>query len=146
MTDYRNDSNNIIQQIDQQHGKDLNAIFGDGKESRHYMIVAGSRMYGTHTDNSDYDIYGFATPLSIYFNPYQEGLIPEFDEVPIFRNFRAEVVINDKPSEVVIYSLPRFVGLAYENNPNIIETLFCRPENVIHVDYIGYYFRFLNNL
>jgi len=38
-----------------------------------YSVVAGSRMYGTHTENSDVDIRGIFVPeLSFLLNPFKE--------------------------------------------------------------------------
>ncbi|KKM66569.1 hypothetical protein LCGC14_1479910 [marine sediment metagenome] len=76
-----------------------------------FMTVAGSRAYGTNTPESDWDYRGVCIipNKSLYFGT---GL-----------NKFAQM---DKgfDDDRVIYDLRKFIGLAMESNPNIIELLF----------------------
>ncbi len=71
--------------------------------------VAGSKMYGLDTPESDTDIRG------VYMLPSEikNGLLPYKDE------------ISDEGQDIKFYELEKFLKLAINNNPNILELLFC---------------------
>lgn len=80
-----------------------------------YKTVAGSRLYGTSRPQSDYDFRGVAIePL--------EGLIG--------LSSRFEQAERKEPDEV-IWGLGKFLRLALENNPNILDMLFAPQEHWI---------------
>lgn len=73
-------------------------------------VVAGSRLYGTHRDDSDYDYRGVClAPI-----PSLIGLDPTFEQLE-----------QSTPADRVITELRKFLGLALNNNPNILDTLFA---------------------
>lgn len=74
-----------------------------------YQTLAGSRLYGYHNENSDYDYRG------VFLAPKQEllGLIGGTD-----------TQVYTKEKDVVNYELRRFCHLALKGNPNILEILF----------------------
>jgi len=75
-----------------------------------FETIAGSHLYGTNIEGSDFDKRGVCVPpYRILFNPFQK-----FDQLE-------ETVYEDR----VIYSLAKFFDLATQNNPNIIELLFA---------------------
>lgn len=75
--------------------------------------IAGSRLYGTSTENSDIDLRGFWLPPA-------EVLLgrDNFDQ------------IESSQQDICIYSLPKFFKLLEIGSPNVLETLFV-PENLI---------------
>lgn len=79
-----------------------------------FLTVVGSRAYGIHHEESDYDKAGVMIPPSKYFF----GL----DKFEQFRDFPGE----DK----VIYDIRKAVSLISDNNPNMLDLLFC-PERCI---------------
>lgn len=80
-----------------------------------FQCVAGSQLYGMATPESDEDVRGvaFEHPNAII------GLSP-FDQF-----------VQNIP-DVTIFGLRKFVQLALENNPNIIELLFV-PESMSQI-------------
>ena len=83
-----------------------------------FECVAGSRLYGTNTPCSDFDIRGF------YVNPPLEYLGLTRTE--------PEPQINDEKHNIVYYSLKRVFELLEESNPNFCELLYC-PEDCIKI-------------
>jgi predicted nucleotidyltransferase len=81
-----------------------------------FMTRAGSHMYGTNIATSDIDKRGVCVPPRIVLMGFA-------------RNFR----IQEFPGEdTVVYALQKFLELATDCNPNIIELLFA-PEDCIEV-------------
>lgn len=81
------------------------------------LVKHGSRAYGTNTPTSDTDIKGICVaPLETYL-----GLGNDFEQA----EFKSE------ETEGVIYELRKFLKLAAECNPNILEILFVADEDVL---------------
>lgn len=74
-------------------------------------ILTGSRLYGYHTDTSDYDY------VEIWKDPI-ESLIG-FNPVMKTKQF-----IRDDGTDVTQYGLRHFISLALDGNPNILDILF----------------------
>lgn len=89
-------------------------------------VLGGSRMYGTHTEDSDTDY------LAVYIPPPET--IIGLDSDAVINDSRAEKDEYGKnmPSSVdlTLYDVRSFVRLAMKNNPNILEILFAPQENV----------------
>jgi predicted nucleotidyltransferase len=81
-------------------------------------VLAGSRAYGLDRPESDTDTRGICIPP-------KEALLG----LMLFEQ------TQDEKSDNVVFGLPKFVRLALEGNPNLIETLFT--EDVLHVDAFG---------
>jgi predicted nucleotidyltransferase len=83
-----------------------------------FLTIAGSRAYGTNIATSDYDYRGvcIVPDKSLYFGT---GL-NKFSQMD--KGFD-----DDK----VIYDIRKFIALAIENNPNIIELLFTNEQHYI---------------
>lgn len=89
-----------------------------------FLTYAGSQMYGTATPESDLDMIGV-------FIPNEDYVIGR--KVCNLVEFKTNSSSSGKPNkagdrDMNIYSLPFFLGLALNNNPNILE-LFFSPEN-----------------
>jgi predicted nucleotidyltransferase len=76
-----------------------------------YETIAGSRLYGTNRPDSDTDIRG------VMFEPV-ESLIG------LGSNFEQQELSGDH----VIYGLRKFLRLALDNNPNILDIFFAPKE------------------
>jgi len=73
-----------------------------------FMTLTGSRVYGTATPESDYDCRGVAIPPARYFYGYKS----HFDQ------------FEDPNADTVVYDIRKFLKLAADNNPNVIEMLY----------------------
>lgn len=99
------------------------------------LTVAGSRAYGMHTEDSDLDIKGvFIPPLKYYFGTSR---IEQIDSKEMMQKYVHSLpqdllaVKNKNGMEGVVFEVRRFLDLAAGANPNILDVLFCREEDVI---------------
>ena len=81
-----------------------------------FLARAGSQSYGTATPSSDLDVRGIAIP-------------PKNIVLGMHETFEQSQKTGDP--DIVIYDLRKFMALAANCNPNIIEILFTDEENVI---------------
>lgn len=84
------------------------------------LIMAGSRLYGTDTPESDYDYRGF--------------VVPPFEYLAGLNNFDHHII---KEPDTVIYSLRRFLELLITGDPVTYEILFAPNTNIIERTTIG---------
>lgn len=84
-----------------------------------FKTLAGSRLYGYHRVNSDYDYRG------VFIAPIEEiaGLAQRQDT-----RESIETDNNGETSDTVYYELRKFCKLALKGNPNILEILFAPVE------------------
>lgn len=88
-----------------------------------FLTGVGSRAYGIHRPDSDYDQAGVMIPPAKYFF----GL----DKFEQFRDFPPEdTAVSDKGQDKVIYDIRKAVSLIADNNPNMLDLLFT-PERCI---------------
>jgi hypothetical protein len=99
------------------------------------LVVGGSRAYGIHIETSDVDLKGVAIPPAPYFH----GFSQRFEQadsgsqmIPFvpFLNEEEKMAVANTKVEGSVYNLIKFVGMAVECNPNILDVLFCRDEEV----------------
>lgn len=96
-------------------------------------IRVGSHLYGTNTATSDEDYSGVFIPEE----DYVFGLltVKEINESIV------DKLANGKNSPDAVdkkyIELRRFMHLAMDNNPNIIEQLFVNPKNILFVNDYG---------
>lgn len=83
------------------------------KENTIYLTIHGSHAYGLSRPDSDIDIRGIATP-------------PKSVLLGILDNFE-QAEFSD-PYDCVIFDIRKFIKLALNCNPNVIELLFTEPE------------------
>lgn len=84
-----------------------------------YKCLAGSKAYGLATAKSDTDIKGICIPPKDYFY----GL-KRFDQ-------------DESQDETVIFNIQKFVRLAMDCNPNIIEMLFVDSSDILYINKFG---------
>lgn len=84
------------------------------------LIMAGSRLYGTSTPESDYDYRGF--------------VVPPFEYIAGLSNFDHRVI---REPDTVIYSIKRFFQLLILGDPVAYEILFAPETNTIERSDIG---------
>lgn len=96
-------------------------------------VMVGSKLYGTDTVNSDKDYVGIFIPNK----EYVMGL-SKCEQVEIRSNPSDSGHRNSKDdTDTVLYSLPKFIKLAHENNPNIIEIFFVDPQHQVFCNEYG---------
>jgi len=84
-----------------------------------YKTIVGSTAYGLNTPKSDIDIKGITiAPKEYYF-----GL----------KVFEQQEIGKDQ----VIYAIKKFVKLARDCNPNIIEMLYTDPKHILFINKYG---------
>ena len=90
------------------------------------MTLSGSRAYGFSNPDSDYDYRGIAIPpLDSYI-----GIKGKFEHAVddktkhVWLNYKG--IVEDE-SDMQVYELTKFIGLAAQCNPSIIEVLFTDP-------------------
>lgn len=97
-------------------------------------VVAGSQAYGMATETSDIDVKGVA----LGDRKHYLGMTPAFEQIEnpdlfppldVFSE-RERAIIEREKLEGTIYELRKFLKLATACNPNLIEVLFCRDEEV----------------
>ncbi len=83
-------------------------------------VYVGSHSYGTNTKDSDEDFKGVCIPPKNYLL----GL----------DNFEQK---EQKEPDIVIFSLKKFVYLALQNNPNILDALFVAKNHILFINEFG---------
>lgn len=84
-----------------------------------YRVICGSHSYGLDTKDSDIDYKGITIPPKEYYF----GL----------KTFEQQ----ERGADEVIYSLHKFVKLARDSNPNIIELLYTDKKFITHMNKYG---------
>lgn len=98
-----------------------------------YLTLMGSHAYGTHHENSDWDVYGFTIPPIEYVYPSGGGLIWGYDDYLKFGQFNGEVGGSTKKESLdfQIYNITKYFTLVEANNPNMIDSLFTARNCVL---------------
>jgi predicted nucleotidyltransferase len=87
----------------------------------------GSHLYGLNTPESDEDFMGVFIPRSEYLLGLKN--VEEVDNST--KKSSAQHRNSSEDVDDKYYSLPKFLHLVLQNNPNIVEVLFATPENVL---------------
>lgn len=83
-----------------------------------YMTRHGSHAYGTALPTSDHDLRGIAVPPREYFLGYLH---------------RFEQAETKGDPDVVVFDIRKFMHLASDCNPNVLEILFVDPGSLIYL-------------
>lgn len=114
----------------------------DVREHTILLTIAGSRAYGIHTAASDVDVKGVGIPPRAYIL----GFINRFEQAdnvshiaPFLQDLRPEEkeVVAQSKLEGVVYELRKFMELASQANPNILDVLFCRDAEIRRITPLG---------
>jgi predicted nucleotidyltransferase len=96
-------------------------------------IQVGSHLYGTQTPQSDLDCAGVFLPTIEYVLGFQR-----VEEVDLSIKNKDELGKNTQQAvDRKLYEFRKFVKLAMENNPNILEQLFVNEPNIVFINEIG---------
>jgi hypothetical protein len=91
------------------------------KDRSIFITKHGSHAYGTNTPESDEDFRGVAIPPENYFL----GFNHKFEQYEC------------KTPDVTIWGIHKFLSLAAQNNPNVLEILFTDPSDHVYVSKLG---------
>ena len=96
-------------------------------------VLTGSHLYGTSTPQSDKDYIGIFIPDKDYVLGLNKCEQVEFNTNPSSSGIK-----NSKDdTDCTLYSLPKFIKLAVQGNPNVLEVLFAPPQNIVYVNKYG---------
>lgn len=96
-------------------------------------VFRGSHSYGTNHKDSDIDLGGVCIPPKEYiigFDNFEQWESKDYTNFAAYNKYK-------KPAEITIYGLHKFIRLAFNCNPNIIEHLFVSPGHILHCDDLG---------
>lgn len=107
----------------------------DLRAHTHLLALSGSRATGLHTAASDVDLKGFCVPPARHYH----GFTSKFEQADdagamgVFQDLlspeEAEAVARHK-LEGSVYELRKLLRLAADCNPNALEILFCREDEL----------------
>lgn len=103
--------------------------------STQYLTIMGSTAYGVSSDASDIDVYGFCIPPKDIVFPHLAGEIYGFGrQIQRFEQFQQHHIIEKdhrKEYDFSIYNIVKYFQLCMDNNPNMIDSLFTREQQVL---------------
>ena len=110
-----------------------------------YETIMGSVAYGVSSDTSDMDVYGWAIPPKEDLFPHLRGEVPGFgkpaERFGVYQQHHVEdrdaLAGHGRMYDLTIFGVVRFFGLAMENNPNVIDSLFTPNTCVLHCTKVG---------
>lgn len=107
----------------------------------HFLTMAGSHSYGTATNESDIDMFGFCTPRKETIFPHLAGHINNFGTPPERFDRWNEVHIIDpddgREYDFNVLNIVNFFELCRKNNPDITDVLFAPRECIVHITKTG---------
>jgi len=93
----------------------------------------GSHLYGTNIETSDEDFSGIFMPTEKQVFGFEK--MEEIDLSKIAKDIKGKN--TSEAEDFKLYEFRKFIKLAMENNPNIIEQLFVNEKNLLFQNEIG---------
>jgi predicted nucleotidyltransferase len=110
-------------------------------DNLHYEVIMGSVAYGTASESSDVDVYGFCIPPKDVVFPHMAGELEGFGRQKKRFNEWSEHHVKergtDKTFDFSIYNIVKYFSLCMECNPNMIDSLFVPRRCVLHTTEVG---------
>lgn len=106
------------------------------------LALNGSRAYGINTENSDVDLIGICAPPKEYYFGYlkkfeQADSSSHFNQFFDLLNEEEYAAATSTKAEGSVYEVSKFIRLAADCNPSIIQALFCRDRDVKLITPLG---------
>lgn len=111
------------------------------------LVNSGSAMYGSNTKDSDFDCVGIVIPPKECLFPHLTGgYIFGYDTKPkhVFEQWIQHGVVNEttgRDYDFTVYNIAKYLALAKDNNPNILEILFASQDCILHSTRVFEYLR-----
>ena len=110
-----------------------------------YETMMGSMAYGTASDSSDLDIYGFVIPPKEDVFPHLRGEVIGFGtHKSRFEQYQQHHMLDPsaragkgQECDITIFSIVKYFNLCMQCNPNMIDSLFTPRTAVTHITSIG---------
>lgn len=96
-------------------------------------ITTGSFLYGTNNPESDKDYVGIFMPTEEYVLGFKRCEEVDFSIIDKDKEGKN----TNKALDRKLYEFRKFIKLALENNPNILEILFVNQDNIVFINEIG---------
>ena len=96
-------------------------------------VFRGSHSYGTNHENSDIDFGGICIPPKEYiigFENFEQYECKDYIDYPGYKE-------GNNKAEATIFGLHKFINLASNCNPNIIEHLFTDSKHIVNCNEFG---------
>jgi len=106
------------------------------------LTLAGSRSYNTHTPSSDVDLKGIAVPPKSYYfgflNRFEQADHPShFEQFLDLLTEEELIAAKNTKCEGAVYELTKFIRLACDCNPSILDALYCRSSDIRLITPLG---------
>jgi len=102
-------------------------------QNRILEFRTGSHLYGTNTHKSDEDYVGVFMPTEEFIFGFQR-----VENVDLSIKSKSENGKNTFDAKDVVYhEFRKFIKLALDNNPNILELLFANKDNILFMNDVG---------
>jgi len=107
-----------------------------------YLAIHGSRAYGIDHAESDIDLYGITIPPYEVVYPFEQNnknCIYGFDiKFPKFEQYLVDhLPYENTEIDCQIFNIVKYFRLCADGNPNMIDSLFVKTEDVIVSSAIG---------
>lgn len=89
--------------------------------------VTGSRAYGTHRPDSDYDYAGICIPPA----QYRDGYLLRFDQAEFGKAKEPPASPEQQSPDATIYGIQKYFKLAADCNPNVIEVIWAPDDCIV---------------
>lgn len=100
----------------------------DIRKSTVFLTLSGSRAYGFNNDDSDYDYRGICIPpLNSYI-----GIHPKFEQMVDKNGWKYFQDIVKRDADLQVMEICKFVNLALQSNPSLIEILFSDEDSFVY--------------
>ena len=99
------------------------------------LHLAGSKLYGNSTPQSDTDLRGiFIAPKETKLGIL--GAVEQLEGIEVYKSLKKAGLELEETNDIVIWELNRFVKLAADSNPNIFDTLCIDYTNTKYTVYV----------
>ena len=96
-------------------------------------IRVGSHLYGTNTPESDEDFSGIIMPVAEEVFGFEK-----MEQIDNSTKSKKESGKNDKDAiDKTYFEFRKFIKLAIENNPNVLEQIWVNDSNIIYCSELG---------